>query len=89
MPKLIFTSHLGGVAPQGESEYPGATVGEVLAGAFADHPGLRHYLLDDQGRVRKHVIVFADNRNLARDRTLAAPVSESGEIYVMQALSGG
>lgn len=89
MPKLIFTSHLGGVAPHGETEWSGRTVGEVLAGAFAAHPGLRHYILDDQGRVRKHVIVFADNRHLDLGSALTEPVMPDSEIYVLQALSGG
>lgn len=89
MPKLIFTSHLDGLAPKGEPEFPGRSVGEVLDAAFAAHPGLRHYILDDQGRLRKHVIIFADNRNLDHAAALAEPVSETSEIYVMQALSGG
>jgi hypothetical protein len=86
MPRLIFTNHLDGIAPAGEPEFPGGTVGEVLAAAFAEHPGLQHYILDDQGRLRKHVIVFVDN---ARTRALATPVDDASEIYVLQALSGG
>lgn len=89
MPRLIFTNHLNGVAPAGEPEFPGGTVGEVLAAAFAAHPGLRHYILDDQGRLRKQVIVFADNRKLDRATALAVPVNETSEIFVLQALSGG
>jgi sulfur-carrier protein len=85
MPKLIFTSHLGGIAPEGERTYPGATIGRVLAGAFAEHPGLRHYVLDDQGRLRKHVVIFADGRPAA----LTDETAEHSEIYVLQALSGG
>ena len=86
MPRLIFTNHLNGIAPTGEPEFPGETVAEVLAAAFAAHPGLRHYILDDQGRLRKHVIIFVDN---ARVSALATPVAEASEIYVLQALSGG
>ena len=89
MARLVFTAHLGGVAPKDEVEFPGATVGEVLAGAFAAHSGLAHYVLDDQGRLRKHVVIFADARRLDPLGALAAPVNESSEIYVMQALSGG
>jgi hypothetical protein len=86
MPRLIFTNHLDGIAPAGEPEFPGETVGEVLAAAFAEHPGLEHYILDDQGRLRKHVIIFIDN---IRTRALATAVEETSEIYVLQALSGG
>jgi hypothetical protein len=46
-------------------------------------------VLDDQARLRHHVVVFVDGQ-LIRDRvTLADPVAERSEIAVMQALSGG
>ncbi|MCB2059940.1 MAG: MoaD/ThiS family protein [Novosphingobium sp.] len=89
MPRIIFTSHLGGIAPEGEPEFPGETVGEVLSAAFAAHPGLGHYIVDDQGCLRKHVIIFADNRNLDRETALTTAVGEDSEVYVLQALSGG
>jgi sulfur-carrier protein len=87
--RLVFTAHLGGVAPRDPLELPGATIGEVLAQAFAAHRGLAHYVLDDQERLRKHVVIFADGRRLDPAGALAAAVSETSEIYVMQALSGG
>lgn len=89
MPRIVFTSHLGGTAPPGEPVYPGASVGAVLEAVFADHPALRHYIVDDQGALRKHVIVFVDNRSLEKATALAEPVNERSEIYVLQALSGG
>ncbi len=89
MARLVFTSHLGGIAPQGEPQFPGSTVGAVLAACFAAHPGLAHYVLDDQGRLRKHVHVFAGNRRLDAAAALATPVADADEIYVLQALSGG
>jgi len=89
MAKVIFTSHLDGLAPEGEPEFPGRTVGEALEACFTAHAGLRHYILDDQGRLRKHVIVFLDNINLDHGIALSAPVAGTSEIYVMQALSGG
>jgi len=89
VPRIIFTSHLDGKAPAGEPEFPGDTVGEVLAAAFTAHPGLGHYILDDQGRLRKHVILFADNRNLDPKTALSTPVAKDSEVYVLQALSGG
>jgi hypothetical protein len=89
MPRIVFTSHLGGVAPQGEPEFPGGTVGEALNAAFAAHPGLAHYIVDDQGRLRKHVVIFEGDRRLDGATALAAPVGDASEIYVLQALSGG
>ncbi|HKT85156.1 MAG TPA: hypothetical protein VJQ77_03600 [Novosphingobium sp.] len=89
MPRVIFTSHLGGLVPEGEAVFPGGTVGEVLCAAFAAYPGLRHYILDDQERVRKHVVVFLGEVRLDNSGVLGTPVADSGEIYVLQALSGG
>ena len=34
------------------------TLRGALEGAFAAAPGLRHYVLDEQGSVRKHVAVL-------------------------------
>ena len=89
MARIIFTSHLGGVAPQGEPQFAGSTVGEVLAACFAAHPGLAHYILDDQGHLRKHVHVFIGERRLDAGSAQTAPVNDADEIYVLQALSGG
>lgn len=72
-----------------ELEASGATVREALESAFAQCPALRGYVLDDQGAVRKHVAIFANNQTI-NDRTKQSdPISSSEEIYLMQALSGG
>ncbi len=66
-----------------------ATVREALDNAFREQPKLRTYVLDDQGRLRKHVVIFVDGQ-LIRDRGgLSDSVGESSELLVMQALSGG
>lgn len=88
MARLEFTSHLKSVAPP-EKSFSGGTVAEVLQNAFDFAPQLKSYILDDQGRLRKHVCVFVDGTRLTGQEALSAPVEDSGEIYVMQALSGG
>ncbi|GGD37487.1 MoaD/ThiS family protein [Pseudoxanthomonas indica] len=67
----------------------GADVGQVLQAVFQTHPGLRGYVLDEQGAVRHHVAVFVDGQALQDKRDLRQPVAADGEVYVMQALSGG
>lgn len=72
-----------------EIEAEGATVREVLDRLERAHPGLTAYLLDERGALRKHVNVFVGNE-MVRDRlALSDPVAPGGEVYVMQALSGG
>lgn len=89
MPRVEFTPNLQRHVACPPTTVSGATVREVLAGVFTDHPRLEHYLLDDEGRLRKHMVVFVDGVP-ARDRdALTDPVTESSEILVMQALSGG
>jgi len=61
----------------------------VLDAVFADNASARSYVLDDRGSVRKHMTIFV-NGEAIRDRVaLSDPVPDDGEVYVMQALSGG
>ena len=89
MARVVFTQNLQRHVACPPTEAAGATVRAVLDAVFADNPRLRGYVLDDQGRLRHHVVVFVDGQQL-RDRvTLADPVAAGGEVAVMQALSGG
>jgi hypothetical protein len=57
----------------------------VLENLFADNPRLRSYVVDDQGRIRKHVNVYVGDARADR----ADPVGPDDEVFVFQALSGG
>lgn len=89
MTEVHFTSHLKRLAPPGPITANGATVSEALTAVFRAHPQLRSYVLDEQGHLRKHVCIFADGERLAHDTALAHSIRADGELYVMQALSGG
>jgi len=67
----------------------GQTVAEVLAGYFHQFPGLRGYVLEDAGSLRKHMAVFVNGLAIRDRLKLSDPVPEDGEVYIMQALSGG
>ena len=64
-------------------------MGEALDQVFETQPKLRSYVLDDQGRLRKHVAVFVDGEMVHDREGLTDPVSQKTEVFVMQALSGG
>ena len=66
-----------------------STVREALRAVFDGNPILRGYVLDDQGRVRKHVAVFLNGETVRDREGLADAVAEGDEIFVLQALSGG
>jgi hypothetical protein len=89
MPRVFFSSHLNKHVPAETSDVEGSTVREALERAFAGQPALRGYVLDDQGAVRKHVMIFVDDRYLTDRTHLSDRVGVNSEIYVMQALSGG
>lgn len=89
MAEVHFTSHLRHLLPGGPVDAPGRTVGEALAKVFDDEPHARGYVLDDQGRLRKHVCIFADGVRLPHDAALARGIDPQSKVYVMQALSGG
>jgi hypothetical protein len=89
MAQVHFTSWLRAQAPNGCVGVAGGTVGEALAQLWAAQPQLRGYVLDDQGRPRKHVCIFADGRRLQRDAALTHTIGPESQLYIMQALSGG
>jgi sulfur carrier protein ThiS len=89
MAQIAFTSHLRAVAPAEPVDCPGTTVGDLLEALAAEYPLLKPYLLDDQGRVRRHVAIFIDGELKPRETALSLPVTDASEVYVLQALSGG
>lgn len=89
MPSVQFTSHLRKVAPTEAITVGGATLRLALDEVFARHPKVKSYVLDDQERLRKHVVIFVDGARIAGGSDLMQPVSPAAQIYVLQALSGG
>ena len=64
----------------------GATLDEVMHSIEAAYPGIRFRAIDEQGQIRKHMRIFI-NDELAR--VLTTEVTETDEVTLMQALSGG
>lgn len=85
MPRVVFTSNLQRHVDCPEHRVGGATVRAALQEVFAAQPRVRDYVLDDQGDLRKHVVIFVGGRRVS----LGEPIGAAAEIYVMQALSGG
>lgn len=67
----------------------GSNIRDALMQVFAAHPRVQNYVLDDQDRLRKHVAIFVDAELIRGDHILETPVSDTTEIHVLQALSGG
>jgi hypothetical protein len=89
MPSVQFTSHLRQVVPTGALTVGGDTLRRALDEVFARHPKVKSYVLDDQERLRKHVVIFVDGERISGGSDLKLPVGTSAQIHVLQALSGG
>lgn len=89
MPHVSFTPNLRRHLDAPPLDVAGDTVAAVLEQVFREQPELRGYLLDDQGRLRRHVAVFVDGRRVRDTESLGDTVSPHSEVCVVQALSGG
>jgi len=89
MARVAFTQNLQRHVECPTADAAGATVREVLDGVFTRNPRARSYVLDEQGGVRKHVVIFINGEPI-KDRTaLTDAVDRDADVFVMQALSGG
>ena len=89
MARVTFTANLQRHLSCPPVEVAGGTVREVLDAVFADNKTARSYVLDDQAALRKHMAVFVNGSQIRDRMRLSDAVPEDGEIYVLQALSGG
>jgi molybdopterin converting factor small subunit len=89
MAKVLFTSNLRQHVECPPLEGEGQTVRDVLEDAFRKNPPVRSYVLDDQGALRQHMMVFVNGRGVRDRRGLSDPVPPGAEVHVFQALSGG
>jgi len=70
-------------------EAQGATLREVLDTYFRENERARGYVLDEQGKIRQHMVVFIDGDLVLDREKLSDVVQPSSVIDVIQALSGG
>jgi len=76
-------SYTGG---QREVEARGESIEALLEGLEQRYPGMRHRIVDEQGRIRQHIRFFVNGDMAERlDRRLAS----NDEVMIVAALSGG
>ena len=82
IPSPLF-SYTGG---QRQVEADGESLAGLVQALDARYPGMRHRIVDEQGRIRKHIRFFV-NGDMAEqlDRALGC----EDEVMIVAALSGG
>lgn len=65
------------------------TLGRALSEIFERAPKLRGYVIDEQDRLRRHVVIFVNGARLEPAGWAERALNDRDEVYVMQALSGG
>ena len=90
MPTVKFTYALRRFFPQ-LKDTPVTSTGlpDLLRNIDGQYPGIRNYILDEQGALRKHVLIFINGEQITDRETLSDPFGADSEIYIMQSLSGG
>jgi hypothetical protein len=89
MPQVRFTQNLQRHLDVPECEVEAATVRGALDAVFQENPRLKGYVLDDQGRLRQHVVIFINGQQIEDRLQMSDAVRPESELFVMQALSGG
>ena len=89
MPRISFTSNLQRHLACPPADVPGPTVAAALERVFTDNPRLKSYLLDDQGRLRRHVTIYVNDQPVQDRLRLSDPIDARDEVFVFQALTGG
>lgn len=89
MVEIAFTDNLLRHLPCPPTRAGGKTVRAVMEAVFAQNPPLRSYIVDDQGRLRRHVNIFVNDAMVSDRSGLTDPVAENDRVFVFQALSGG
>jgi molybdopterin synthase sulfur carrier subunit len=73
----------------GEVSVEGSTVGEVLRGLDAAHPGFAERMFDDAGGLRRFVNVFLADEDVRFLDGLATPVTDGQTVSIVPAVAGG
>jgi hypothetical protein len=89
MPSVRFTRNIQRHVECPTQDVEGATLGEVLSAYFASHERARSYVLDDRGKLRKHMAAFIDGRQIDDRDTLSDAVPAGAVVDIVQSLSGG
>jgi len=64
---------------------PGSTVADLLRELERAHPAVEGWILDERGRIRRHMNVYVNGERSSE----ATPVAAEDRIDILPAISGG
>ena len=70
---------------QADHKLEGATVADVLAALEREQPALAGWILDERGRLRRHINVYVRGERGGAD----TPVGPDDRVDILPAISGG
>jgi molybdopterin synthase sulfur carrier subunit len=83
---IVPTQLRGYTAGRAEVRAEGATLADVLADLDRQFPGFRFRVIDEQDRVRRHILLFVGSE---RQDELSAVMPAGADLQIVGALSGG
>jgi molybdopterin converting factor small subunit len=86
MKVLIPTPLRSYTRQRAEVEAEGITLDALLADLDRRHPGIRFRMIDEQDRIRRHIRIFVNRRQV---RDLGLVLHAGDRVQILQALSGG
>ena len=64
----------------------GDSIADILEALERAHPGMRFRMIDEQGRIRPHIRIFINQREVS---SLDATLAGQDVVHLICALSGG
>jgi hypothetical protein len=89
MATVKFTRNIQRHVECPKQDVSGSTLREVLDQYFQGNERARGYVLDEQGHLRQHMVIFIDGKQVVDRDKLADAVRPNSIIDVIQSLSGG
>lgn len=89
MPSVRFTRNIQRHVECPTREVEGATLRQALDAYFSTNEQARGYVLDDRGKLRKHMAAFIDGQQIDDRDQLSDPVAPTAIVDIVQSLSGG
>lgn len=74
---------------KGSFEVQAATLADAIARVNAESPGLAYRLLDDQGRMRRFVLVFVNEDPVAHLRPEDVRLNGGDTVHILPSVAGG